>query len=132
MHKFLTIAAIFGLLAVVLGAFGAHGLEQTLSPQALKRYHTGVEYQFYHVGALITISLLGLQHDNFPKILTISGIAFILGIVLFSGSLYLYAVTGIKQFGFITPFGGLAFLVGWVMLIIYSLKEVLNNPPHPY
>jgi len=121
MNSFFSIGAVFGLLAVVLGAFGAHGLEGTLSDHALARYHTGVEYQFYHVGALLIIGVLAPQLPS--KLLTFAGFTFTAGIILFSGSLYVYALTGNKIFGMITPVGGLFFIIGWIILTIYSFKS---------
>lgn len=115
-NHFLLSGAFFAMLAVMLGAFGAHGLEKILPEQMLQRYHTGVEYQFYHAFALLCTGLLQ-QHFQ-RRILTIGGIAFIIGILLFSGSLYLYTLTGNKTFGMITPLGGLSFIVGWICLMI--------------
>jgi len=123
MNKFLAVAAFFGLLAVIIGAFGAHGLEKLLSEHAIKRFHTGVEYQFYHVASLLAVGLLSLNHNKIPRSLQLSGIFFTLGIVLFSGSLYLYAYTGKTFYGMITPIGGLSFIGGWVSLIIYAIKN---------
>ncbi|MCF6190450.1 MAG: DUF423 domain-containing protein [Cocleimonas sp.] len=123
MNIFLALGTLFGLFAVIIGAFGAHGLEDSLSTHALARYHTGVEYQFYHVATLLFIGLLASKHSAMPRILKISGFSFAIGILLFSGSLYLYALTGISKFGMATPIGGLAFIVGWICLFIYSLKQ---------
>ena len=122
MNKFLTIGAAFGLLAVIIGAFGAHGLEKSLSPHALSRYHTGVEYQFYHVFALIFVGILKTEKAS-SSLLKYSVIAFSIGILLFSGSLYLYAITGITKFGMVTPLGGLAFIIGWLLLMLFSYKQ---------
>ena len=109
---------------MVIGAFGAHLLEETLTDHALQRFHTGVEYQFYHVAALLGVGILTSLHRNHDSILLkISGTAFILGIFLFSGSLYAYAITGISKLGMITPIGGGAFITGWFLLLIYSLKK---------
>jgi len=123
MNTFLTLGALFGLLAVIIGAFGAHGLEKTLTEHAISRYHTGVEYQFYHVMALLVLGVIASQLSTTPSLIQYSGIAFTLGIILFSGSLYLYALTGITRFGMITPIGGVAFIVGWVCLLIYAIKS---------
>lgn len=124
MNKYITIGAFFGILAVVIGAFGAHGLENMLSTNALERYHTGVEYQFYHVGALLIIGILFNQDNKrHSRLLKFAGIAFTLGIILFSGSLYLYALTGIAKLGMITPFGGLAFIIGWFLLFLIGIKK---------
>ena len=113
--------AILCLLAVMLGAFGAHGLENHLTDQMLQRYHTGVDYQFYHAFALIITGLLQLQITS--KYLRYAGIAFVLGIILFSGSLYSYALSGIRLFGMITPLGGVAFIFGW-LFIITSMRQI--------
>lgn len=119
--QFIIIAAIIGFLAVALGAFGAHGLESTLSEKAMHRYQTAVDYQFYHALALFGIGLLLRSHVN--VCLQISAYAFVLGILLFSGSLYAYALTGIGKLGMITPFGGLAFLFAWTCLAVGSLRR---------
>ena len=119
MNKYLLLGTLFGLLAVIAGAFGAHGLEKTLTAHALARYHTGVEYQFYHAFALISVGILAKQ-TALTRLLKFSGNAFIVGIFLFSGSLYLYALTGISKFGMITPIGGLSFVIGWFCLIAYA------------
>ena len=123
MNYFLSIGALFGLLGVMIGAFGAHGLEGKLTAHALARFQTGVEYQFYHVGALLIIGVLLNQAQSSQ--LTLSGIFFTLGIILFSGSLYAYALTGTKFFGMITPLGGLCFLIGWGLLLAFFLQ---GNP----
>jgi len=123
MNVFLSIGAFFGLTAVIIGAFGAHGLESTLTAHALARYNTGVDYQFYHVAALLTISLFVNLQPKRSRLLHYSGIAFIFGIIVFSGSLYLYALTGVSKFGMITPIGGLAFIIGWFLLLAYGLKK---------
>jgi uncharacterized membrane protein YgdD (TMEM256/DUF423 family) len=124
MNTFLSLGAVFGLLAVIIGAFGAHGLENTLTEHALARYHTGVEYQFYHVGALLILGIITSQLSATPRTIKIAGVLFTLGIILFSGSLYLYAITGITKFGMVTPIGGLAFILGWVFLLVYALKKI--------
>jgi len=123
MNTFLSLGTLFGLLAVIIGAFGAHGLENTLTEHALSRYHTGVEYQFYHVSALLILGILSTQFSSIPRSIILSGVFFTLGIILFSGSLYLYAITGITQFGMVTPIGGLAFILGWVFLLAFAVKN---------
>lgn len=113
-------AALLGACAVILGAFGAHGLEKLLEPDLLARYHTGIEYQFYHVGAL---SIVAMQYNHkTSKALIRSGICFIVGIFLFSGSLYLYAITHLSAFGMITPVGGLCFILGWLLLAWHAFQ----------
>lgn len=113
---FIISAAISGFLATCLGAFGAHALKSKISMDMLAVYQTGVSYQFYHSLALLLLGLLMIHYDN--KYLRLSGVMFGVGILLFSGSLYLLAITGIKQLGIVTPFGGVAFLFGWLSLAI--------------
>jgi uncharacterized membrane protein YgdD (TMEM256/DUF423 family) len=103
------------LLGVALGAFGAHGLKETLTPEGKQAYHTAVLYHLVHGLGLLGVGGLSTLKPT-EAWLRPAGWAFVLGIALFSGSLYLLAITGIKQFGMITPLGGLAFLVGWLCL----------------
>lgn len=119
MKKFILYAAINGFLVVAFGAFGAHGLEGVLSEASLDTWQTAVLYQMFHVVALVLSAWL-CQLFPASKSFSRSGYAFQTGIVLFSGSLYLLALTGIRLFAYITPFGGVAFLLGWG-LIIYGL-----------
>jgi uncharacterized membrane protein YgdD (TMEM256/DUF423 family) len=112
---FLLLAAINGFLAVSLGAFAAHGLRARLSPDLLATFQTGVQYHMIHTLALFGVGLLAFQLPATAS-LRISGYLFMAGIVLFSGSLYVLAVSGVRWLGAITPFGGLAFLAGWVLL----------------
>ncbi len=114
---FLTIAAILGGLSVAGGAFASHALKTQLSDRALEIFETGTQYQMYHALALLLVALLLTQTEN-SLLLTISGSAFITGIVIFSGSLYALSLTGIKWLGAITPIGGVAFLIGWGCLAI--------------
>lgn len=115
--KYLFIAAISGFLAVALGAFGAHGLKQKLSADMLAVYHTGVQYHFYHTLALFGVALLMLQLPP-SAALRWSALLFCIGIVIFSGSLYVLAISGIRWLGAITPLGGVAFLAGWILLAL--------------
>lgn len=131
MHKgYLITAACVGALSVALGAFGAHLLKNILPQQSLSAFETAVRYQFYHVFAL---ALSAILYKSFPnKMLKYSGALFILGIILFSGSLYLLtllSVAGINNFkwiGAITPLGGLAFMAGWVCIAAGVLRG--QNP----
>ena len=120
MKSILTIAAICGLLAVVLGAFGAHALKKMISPEMLEVYKTGVQYQFYHTFALLAVGIL--MHFNTSKALKWSGYLFVVGILLFSGSLYVMTITGIKALGIITPFGGTVWIAAWFLLMIHCSK----------
>ena len=123
MHKsFLKIATILGALAVILGAFGAHALKQVVSDNAVITFETGVRYQFYHVFALLTTGILYKDFSN--KWMNYAGNLFITGIVLFSGSLYVLTFfvalvrPALNWIGIITPFGGLAFILGWIFLFV--------------
>lgn len=113
-RSWLMLGALGGLLTVALGAFGAHGLKNILDPELLRIFDKGVRYQGLHSLALLATGLL-LREAPLPG-LRAAAIAFTLGIALFSGSLYLLALTGIRSLGMITPFGGLAFLAGWTLL----------------
>ncbi len=115
------ISAVSGFTAVVIGAFGAHGLREKLSPEMLEVYKTGVLYQFIH-----TIILLILSLTNFTKS-NIASIFFLLGIMLFSFSLYIYSTSGNQFFAMITPVGGVCFLIGWFWLIV----EVIRGKENP-
>ena len=127
MHKgFLILASMLGALSVLIGAFGAHALRQMVPAESVATFETGVRYQFYHVFALLAVAIL---FQSFPgKWLTASGWMFILGILLFSGSLYLLTAlkatntVGLKGIGIITPIGGLFFIAGWICLLIGILS----------
>ncbi|HWW82509.1 MAG TPA: DUF423 domain-containing protein [Vicinamibacterales bacterium] len=114
--NFLLIGAVAGLLGVGLGAFGAHGLRGRLSPEMLAVFETAVRYQMYHALAIVLTSVILGRMDGW--LLRTAGWSFTAGIVLFSGSLYVLALTGITTFGAITPIGGLAFLLGWGCLVV--------------
>jgi len=114
---YLIIAAVFGFLAVATGAFGAHALKDIIPADKMDTFRTGVLYHLVHSVALLAIALSG--NKNF-----IPGFVFIaVGIVLFSFSLYIYSITGIKFLAMITPIGGLSFLVGWGMLAFIAYKH---------
>jgi uncharacterized membrane protein YgdD (TMEM256/DUF423 family) len=123
MHKgFLRTAAALGLLAVALGAFGAHGLKKIVPAEAITTFETGVRYQFYHALALLAV---GMLFEKFPvRSIRYAGICFITGIVLFSGSLYALTLlqatntVGLRGIGAITPIGGVFFIVGWLCLFL--------------
>jgi uncharacterized membrane protein YgdD (TMEM256/DUF423 family) len=124
--KIVSTASIFGVIAVILGAFGAHTLKQRIDPSALEIWTKGVEYQFYHVFALFFLSTLKNVKNKFVDY---AYWFFTLGIVFFSGSLYLLATREISQIqslnivGPITPIGGLFFILGWSMLFVAALKH---------
>ena len=112
LRHFILLGAINGLLAVAFGAFAAHALKNVLSAGLLDVFQTGVEYQALHGLALLAVGLIG-QHADGIRTLKVAGWAFATGILLFSGSLYLLALTDARWLGAITPFGGSAFLLGW-------------------
>lgn len=113
--------AVFMALGVMLGAFGAHALKKSLSPEMLEVYKTGVEYQFYHALGLLLVGLIRFRIES--KWLNWSGIFLIFGILIFSGSLYALSISGIKIVGAITPIGGLAFVAGWICLAVGILRK---------
>lgn len=121
MKLFLIIGAINAMLAVALGAFGAHGLEGKISEKYLEVWKTGVQYQMFHAMGLFVIAFL---LNKFPQssLLTASGWIMFAGILLFSGSLYVLSTSGIKVLGAITPLGGVAFIVAWILIVVAAVK----------
>lgn len=119
---FLPIGALAMLAAVALGAFGAHALKTRLTPEMLAIYHTGVEYHVYHALGLLAVGLAA-QRLSDSTWLRISGWLMLAGIVLFSGSLYLLALTGVRALGLVTPFGGVAFTLAWVLFAFAAIKH---------
>jgi uncharacterized membrane protein YgdD (TMEM256/DUF423 family) len=117
-NPFLFIAAISAFLGVAFGAFGAHGLKHLLSEQAMEVYKTAVSYQMWHALAIGLIAVLPKQ-----RLLYWAGLLFALGILLFSGSLYLLVIFDLKFLGLITPLGGVAFLAAWGLLAFASLQK---------
>jgi len=118
-RTFMLIGSLAGALGVGLGAFGAHGLRGRLSPEMLAVFETGVRYQMYHALALLVLAAMMARFDGW--LIHLAGWAFVVGIVLFSGSLYALALTGVRILGAVTPLGGVAFIVGWACLAIASL-----------
>ncbi len=118
MHKLLLMSgAIFSGLSVALGAFGAHALKALLEKhQRTDVFETAVRYQFFHALALILLGILAQQMPH--RFFTNAGYAFIVGIIIFSGSLYTLAITNIRWLGAITPIGGAAFIVGWALMLL--------------
>jgi uncharacterized membrane protein YgdD (TMEM256/DUF423 family) len=121
-QTFLTLASTSGLLAVAIGAFGAHALKARLDAYSLGVFETAVQYQFYHSLALLGVGIL-LLHQPQVALLRSSGWLFLIGMILFSGSLYLLALSGVKWLGAVTPLGGLAFIAGWGCLLAASLTS---------
>lgn len=133
----LILASVFALTAVILGAFGAHALKGLLESVQLTAYETGVRYQFYHAMALFVVGILGRdsgqkhhgKNAHHDKYLSVASWCFILGIFLFSGSLYLLAcrdilsIAGWNWLGPITPLGGLFFILGWVFVLVSQIRK---------
>lgn len=118
-RTFVLIAALAGFTGVALGAFGAHGLRARLSPEMLAVFETGVRYHLVHAVAILATAALAERLGG--RMVALAGWLFLGGIVLFSGSLYLLALTGISILGAITPLGGVAFLAGWACLAFAAL-----------
>ena len=118
---FLALGCIAALLAVAVGAFGAHGLKARIAPELMAVYKTGVEYHFYHALGMILVGLAAL-HLPQSAWLTGAGWAMLAGIVLFSGSLYALSLTGLGWLGAITPFGGAAFIAAWGLFAAAAIK----------
>ncbi len=123
-NPLITMAAVNGLLAVMLGAFMSHSLERTITTELLTVFQTGVSYHMYHSLAALAAGILS---HIFPKVrlLKFSAYSFLLGIIFFSGSLYLLALTELPMIGLITPIGGAFFIFGWIMLCIFGAKKHL-------
>ncbi|ANB60091.1 DUF423 domain-containing protein [Anoxybacteroides amylolyticum] len=122
MKVFVLLGAIASFLAVALGAFGAHGLEGKIPDRYLDIWKTAVHYQMFHAVGLFVIALLLAKWPNASTLVT-AGWMMVIGIVLFSGSLYVLSVTQIKPLGAITPFGGVAFLIAWALVAYVALKQ---------
>lgn len=120
MKLFVALGATFGGVSVLLGAFGAHALRARLTPEDLATFEIGVRYQMYHALALFVVAWATTQWDS-PAI-PAAGWAFVTGIVVFSGSLYVLVFSGMRWLGAITPIGGVAFLIGWALLAWAALR----------
>jgi uncharacterized membrane protein YgdD (TMEM256/DUF423 family) len=118
---FITLASISAMLAVAFGAFGAHALKSRLDDYALGVFQTAVQYHFYHSLALLAVGVIALNQPQ-TAMLKSSGWLFLIGIVVFSGSLYALSITGVRWLGAITPLGGLAFIAGWACLAATGWK----------
>ena len=118
---FLALGGINALIAVGLGAFGAHALRSVISTEMMETYQTGIRYHFYHALGLMIIALVAF-HLPSSALIKWSGWVMFAGIVLFSGSLYILSLSGMTRFGAVTPLGGVAFIAAWVLLVIGVLK----------
>jgi uncharacterized membrane protein YgdD (TMEM256/DUF423 family) len=127
--KLITIGSLFGMIAIILGAFGAHALKKMLPPEQLITFETGVRYQMYHALFLIFISLLTDLSEKSKKAIYY---LVVFGVLLFSGSIYLLATNNLTSFdfkviGFVTPIGGLLFIVAWGILFLNFRKKNLTK-----
>ncbi|CCB86413.1 MULTISPECIES: DUF423 domain-containing protein [Parachlamydia] len=118
----LVLGTLFALAAVTIGSFGAHYLKNRLATEALTTFEIGVRYQMYHALALVLVALICLLYPQ--AALMTAGWCFVLGMMLFCGSLYALACTGVKWWGAVTPIGGITFLVGWIFFLIGVWKGV--------
>jgi uncharacterized membrane protein YgdD (TMEM256/DUF423 family) len=121
-NLFLAVGALFGATGVALGAFGAHALSSRLSESSLGVWETAVNYQLVHALALLAVGVLVREPGTINPAFAVAGWGFVVGVVLFSGSLYGLALGGPRWFGPITPLGGVAFIVGWVALLVGALR----------
>jgi len=119
------LGAAFAMLSVMTGAFAAHGLKSMLAASQLTLFETAARYQMYHALALVGVGLVSIHPQFSRQLLKLSALSFLLGILLFSGSLYLLALYQIRWLGMITPLGGISFLAGWLLLMV----AVLRNHP---
>ncbi len=119
-RTFLILGALSAFLAVAVGAFGAHALRRRLTPDLLNVFEIGVRYQMYHALALLAVAALRPELPG--ALMTASGWLFVVGTVLFSGSLYGLSLTGIRRLGAVTPLGGLAFLAGWLCMVVAAVQ----------
>jgi uncharacterized membrane protein YgdD (TMEM256/DUF423 family) len=123
---FLFLGAISALIGVGMGAFGTHGLKAILTPEMLMVYQTGVSYQMWHALGLICIALMRQQVPE-STLLSLAGWLMFIGILLFSGSLYLLALLNLKWLGMITPIGGSTFLMAWLLIAIFAAKKTTSQ-----
>ena len=123
-RRIMATGAAFAMLAVMSGAFAAHGLEATLGAPQLALFETAARYQMYHALALLIVGVIATLPQFSRRLLGYAALAFTVGILLFSGSLYLLALSGIRWLGAVTPLGGISFLFGWLALIVAALKPI--------
>jgi uncharacterized membrane protein YgdD (TMEM256/DUF423 family) len=120
---FFILGSVLGGIAVAAGAFGAHGLKNTVTPERLGTFETAVRYQMYHALALLALAWAITHWPEQAKWLAVGGWLFLVGVILFSGSLYILVLSGIKWLGAITPLGGVAFVGGWLCLVIAAWRS---------
>ena len=121
MRHFISLGSFSAALAVLSGAFGAHALKSKIPPEALAIFQTGVQYHLYHSLGLILVGII-CRVGKPSTAMSFSGWMMLIGIILFSGSLYILSITGIRSIGMITPIGGILFIISWILLAIAPLK----------
>jgi uncharacterized membrane protein YgdD (TMEM256/DUF423 family) len=126
---FLLLGALSALIGVGMGAFGAHGLKAVISPELLAVYQTGVTYQMYHALGLIGVALIRQQSPD-SRLLCWAGRLMFMGIVLFSGSLYLLVLLNLNWLGMITPIGGVCFVTAWLLITLFAAKNIRASDYH--
>ena len=124
-RKIIFVAAVFGAIAIVLGAFGAHGLKSLISPESITVFETGVKYQMYHALFLLFLGTTPLVSERAKKSILMLVVS---GVVLFSGSVYFLACNALfsfdfKKIGIVTPIGGLLLILAWIMLFLHLIKQ---------
>lgn len=126
MNKNLSIATFLGIMAVILGAFAAHSLKESLTPEAMESMTTGIRYQIYHVLVLLFVNTYQGFTNKFKNQVSLM---FFLGILFFSGSIYAIYLLGVsaKSIWFVTPLGGLLLILGWFLMCIFFIKKSLNK-----
>ena len=117
---FFALGSGFALIAVITGAFAAHALKTRLSPDMFTTFEVAVRYQMYHALGLIAVAWAASQWSS--QLISTSGWLFVAGIVIFSGSLYILSLTGVRWLGAITPIGGVAFIIGWICLLWVAIR----------
>ena len=117
--NYLMLGAMSGCMVVILGAFGAHGLNDVLDDHEKSIYNKAVLYHMFHTMGILVVGIINKIQPDIQ--LSSVGLAFLFGIILFSGSLYIFAITGIKSLGMITPIGGIFFIVGWLLLCVKTI-----------
>jgi len=122
MNKYTKIGALLAMLSVAFGAFGAHILEEQLTADELDVYQTGVQYHMFHAVGILLVAML-IDRLASPKLAAWAANLMIAGVVLFSGSLYVLALSGVKELGAITPIGGVAFIAGWICLALSAGRK---------
>ena len=120
-NVWLTLGALCGLLAVAFGAFGAHALKEHLPPERLETYHLAARYQLWHALALVAVGVLADRHPR--RALTVSGSDLLIGVIIFSGSLYALSLSGVRTWGAVTPIGGVSLMIGWFSLAVAGVKR---------